>query len=125
MVVSEPRCAVLVVEDDDDVRESFAEVLELHGYRVVTAENGQRALEVLDDLPRPAVIMLDLMMPVMNGPEFLAELRRGKHRELPVVIVSAFADRAAGLPAEAVLEKPVRPTTLFHTIERIAPKEAR
>lgn len=117
---SESLCAVLVVDDDDDVRESFAELLEDRGHRVFAAENGRQALEVLDSLPRPAVVMLDLMMPVMNGPEFLAQLRRGPHRDLPVVVVSAFSERADGLPAQAALAKPLRPALLFRTLDRLA-----
>ena len=110
---------VLVVEDERDLRESFGEVLELEGYQVFLAENGRRALELLGELRRPAIVMLDLMMPVMNGFEFLAELRRGEHRGLPVVVVSAFADRAAGLDVEAVLEKPFRLTELVRVLERV------
>ena len=110
---------ILVVEDERDLRESFQDVLELEGYRVFLAENGLRALEALPGLPRPAVIMLDLMMPVMNGFEFLAELRRGTHHELPVIVISAFADRAAGLDVEAVLEKPFRLAELYRTLERV------
>lgn len=116
--------AILVVEDDEMVRSSFCEVLALDGSEVFSAENGKRALEMLDDLPRPAVIVLDLMMPVMSGPEFLAELRRGRHKDIPVAVVSAYADQTTDLPAEAILSKPIRPTLLLETLTRLAQKGA-
>jgi CheY-like chemotaxis protein len=111
--------AILVVDDEADLRRCFRDVLELEGYRVLLAENGRRALDTLPILPRSAVIILDLMMPVMNGFEFVEELRRGAYRDLPVIVVSAFSDRAADLDVEALVSKPIRPTELFDVLGRV------
>ncbi len=95
---------ILVVDDNVDVRESLAEVLELAGYSVETAENGRVALDMLVAEPA-ALVLLDLMMPVMDGWQ-VVEAMRGD-RELagvPVVIVSASTTPPPeGLP---VLRKP-------------------
>ena len=101
---------VLVVEDDVDVREFEAAALGSGGHEVVIATNGREALEVLERL-EPCIIILDLMMPVMDGLTFLAERRR---RELapgvPVVCVSAagepFLARARQLGAHDCIQKP-------------------
>lgn len=86
---------VLVVEDEPDVRETIKEILQMEGFTVVTAENGQDALNVLTEFGKPCLILLDLMMPVMNGWQFLEALKNG-HQQLfastPIVVVSAVAD---------------------------------
>ena len=80
---------VLVVDDDADVRELLRRMLESDGYAVVEAENGRAALGALR-AGRPAVILLDLMMPEMDGFEFVAELRRDEAwRTIPVVVITA------------------------------------
>ena len=101
--------AVLLVEDNDDVREMMALALELAGHDVVLAANGREALARLRERPRPCVILLDLMMPVMNGWEFRLALRSEPAlRDVPVVVVSAVNEelaRQAG--ATAYLPKPI------------------
>lgn len=86
---------VLVVEDEPDVRETIKEILEMEGFAVATAENGQEALNLLQQARQPCLILLDLMMPVMNGWQFLEALKHG-HQQLfaatPIVVVSAVAD---------------------------------
>jgi len=80
---------VMVVEDEEFFRKMMVHVLELEGWRVFQAENGQVALEHLDD-KKPDLILLDLLMPVMDGFEFLVELRKQeKWRFLPVVVLTA------------------------------------
>lgn len=95
---------VLLVEDDRDVREAIAEVLEQEGYRATTAKTGLEALQHLEACPKlPAAILLDLMMPVMDGWEFWAIKQTNPHwAGVPVVIVSADANVAqrAGNPGE-------------------------
>lgn len=100
---------VLLVEDNDDLREMMALALQMAGNRVVCARNGQEALGVLQHRPRPCVILLDLMMPVMDGWTFRAALERDAHlSKIPVVVVSALgADVAGRLHATAVIPKPV------------------
>lgn len=86
---------ILIVEDEADIRETLKEIMELEGYRVSTAENGERALVLLDEIQRPCLILLDLMMPVMDGWEFLHVLREQRQHVLatiPIVVVSAAAD---------------------------------
>jgi CheY-like chemotaxis protein len=95
----EPSCvAVLVVEDDTDIRESFVEYLEADGFHVYQATNGQEALDVLRQMPQPTLILADLMMPVLDGPGLIAALRENdEFATLPVVIVSAVdSDKPRG-----------------------------
>src|ERR1041385_4461083 len=87
-----PKCtAVLVVEDQSDLRELVVEILQEEGFRVYEATNGLEALNVLRGMPQPALILADLMMPVMDGPSLIAALRHDdQFATLPVVIVSAL-----------------------------------
>ena len=95
-VMESPTCvAVLIVEDDRDIREAIVEFLRMDGFHVYEAAHGQEALAVLQSMPQPALIMADMMMPVMDGPTMIAALRRDdQFASLPVVIVSA-SDAAA------------------------------
>ena len=100
---------ILVVDDDVDTREMLREVLQLDGYRVALAANGRDALERLRSGPAPALVLLDVMMPVMSGAELLTELRRDpRFARMPVVLVSAFGRIAAPLAAlaQGYLSKP-------------------
>ena len=103
------RCAVLIVEDDADLREMMAQLLSLEGYRAETAPNGRDALRYLERGDRPDVILLDLMMPVMDGWEF----RRRQVEDptiagVPVVVLSAVdPSRAGDLGGIAFLKKPL------------------
>jgi two-component system, chemotaxis family, chemotaxis protein CheY len=89
--VSTTSClAVLVVEDDDDIREIVAAALTNEGFQVYQAETGQRALDLLREIPHPSLILADLMMPVMNGWELIKALSQDDRlATLPVVVVSA------------------------------------
>ena len=100
---------ILVVEDNDDVREMMSITLQLEGHDVVTAANGRQALDVLHRGMDPCMILLDLMMPVMNGWQFQEEVSRDpKLRDIPVVIVSAAAgDRVKNTSAAAYIPKPI------------------
>jgi CheY-like chemotaxis protein len=82
--------AVLIVEDDPEIRDLVATFLESEGFQVFRAENGQDALEQLQSIPEPALILADLMMPVMDGPALIAALRaHDRFATLPVVLVTA------------------------------------
>jgi CheY-like chemotaxis protein len=84
---------VLVVEDDESIRESLRIILQDEGYQVDVAENGLAALDRLETEAPPALVIVDLVMPVMNGWELCAEMaRREALAGLPVVIVSASGD---------------------------------
>jgi CheY-like chemotaxis protein len=92
---------VLIVEDDPDTREVLEEMLDAGGYQVVTATNGAEGLAALEGIQPPAVVLLDLMMPVMSGFAFLEELvRRPDHAGFPVLLISAneTLEQAAQLP---------------------------
>ena len=119
------RCdkTVLIVDDDDDVRNAVAEVLEDGNYRSLRAANGAAALEQLRSAtPRPCVILLDVMMPVMDGHEFRALQQSDEAlREIPVVVLSAHADAkrsAAGMAAAAFLKKPIDLSELLQIVRQ-------
>ncbi len=115
---------VLLVEDDGDVREALADVLREHGYDVAWAADGAEAIRALRSGLRPAAILLDLMMPVMDGFQFRAEQRSDPAlARIPVIVVSAdrAIDRdAAALGAAAKLAKPARVDDLLATVARVA-----
>jgi CheY-like chemotaxis protein len=104
---------IMVVDDDREIRESFIEALEEHGYRTIGAANGREALEVLATPGnRPCLILLDLMMPTMDGKTFReAQLRDSALAAIPVVVMSAYRDvtsTASGVEAAAHIRKPVK-----------------
>ena len=101
---------VLIVEDHADLREMLAVLLETEGFAVQTARNGAEALQCLDGA-RPAIILLDLMMPVMTGDEFRErQLADPRYRDVPVICMTAAHDgraRAERIRANAYFQKPV------------------
>jgi CheY-like chemotaxis protein len=103
------HCPVLIVEDDADLRDMMAQLLSLEGLNAATVANGREALEYLRDGARPDVILLDLMMPVMDGWEF----RRRQQADpamsgVPVIVLSALDQaRTADVDADAFLKKPL------------------
>ena len=107
-----PEVMVMVVEDDFEIRQSLLDILADHGYAAMEASNGREALEKLKKSDRlPCLILLDLMMPVMDGTAFREEQRRTPpFDQIPVVIISAYRDlneRTKGLDAAAHLKKPL------------------
>ena len=113
---------VLIVEDDSDTRNALAEVLEDGAYRPLTASNGKAALEQLRAATlAPCVILLDVMMPEMDGRQFREEQQKDPVlREIPVVVLSAHADgltAAQQMQAAGFLNKPVELKDLLRIIE--------
>jgi CheY-like chemotaxis protein len=108
-----PGCGILVVDDDDSVRDAIQMVLEDEGFEVVTAENGRRALEVLRSRARPCLVLLDLMMPEMNGFDVTLAMRQDAAlARIPIVVVTAL--HAPVVPgATRVMRKPLRITELL------------
>ena len=104
------------------IREALTEILEDEGYKVAGAANGQEALEYLRQRPQPNLILLDLMMPVMNGWQFRQEQQLDPALAgIPVVVISAdnsIQQRAATINASAYLAKPIQLETLLSTVER-------
>lgn len=85
---------ILLVDDDPSIRTMFSMVLKSQGFEVLTADNGQTALDVLQGCSRlPALILLDLMMPIMSGAEFrVAQREDPRLAGIPVVMISAAGD---------------------------------
>jgi CheY-like chemotaxis protein len=112
--------SILVVEDDATTREALALALEADGYQTARAANGRDALDLLRQGPAPDLIVLDLMMPVLDGWQFrLRQRADAVLAAIPVVVVSADGDlprRADSLGAAAVLEKPVEPGRLVDAV---------
>jgi CheY-like chemotaxis protein len=107
---------VLVVEDEKELREMMREALELNGYSVATAQEGQEALEALAKIEHLCLVLLDLLMPGMNGWDFFMKMReRPEFASVPVVVHSSAADRApAGVTR--VLKKPVELDRLLSVV---------
>jgi len=120
---------VLVVDDQVDVRESLAFLLELKGYAVVTAADGREALGQMRRGVRPGLILLDLMMPDMDGLEFRREqLKDPQLSTVPIVVCSAHPDAtstAERLGAAACLPKPLNIDRLLSLVAaHCAPQRA-
>jgi CheY-like chemotaxis protein len=112
----------MIVEDDLAIREALTEILEDEGYQVTGAANGQEAIQALRGNTPPCLILLDLMMPVMNGWQFRAEQKQDPAlAPVPVVIISADSDlrtKATTLEAVDFLQKPIQLTRLLDTVEQ-------
>ncbi len=112
---------VLLIEDDGGIRESIADCLTFEGYEVVSAANGEEGLQCLRSSARPGLIILDLVMPIMNGAEFLERLRQDESlSDIPVVVMTAAM--LAGAPqvpeADENLSKPFELDDLLRLVER-------
>jgi CheY-like chemotaxis protein len=113
----EDRFAVLVVDDDLDIRESLRDVIEAEGFPVTCAANGEQALQLLAERPRPGLIVLDLMMPVMSGWEFLTVMREDKGlADIPVAVISASGSMTPPDGATCFLRKPVDLDTILELV---------
>jgi CheY-like chemotaxis protein len=114
-----PKVTVLVIDDDEAIRSALAEILELYGYDVAVAADGQEGVELLAIGLAPQAIVLDLMMPRMDGWTFLAQLRADpRFQDLPVVVTSAFpCERPPG--ADACLQKPFEVSQLDREVARL------
>ena len=110
---------ILVVEDDSDVREAYQDVLVEAGYDVETAANGALALDRLRKGAAPSLVLLDLMMPVMDGWQLRALMEQDASlRDIPVIVVTASRDDRA-LPCVVQLLKPVPFEDLLDAVARV------
>jgi CheY-like chemotaxis protein len=122
---------VLVVDDDRDMVEVMLIILEGAGYRARSARNGREALAAVEERV-PALILLDVLMPVMDGWQFARELRARHDEAIPIVVVTAAEHawaRAAEIRADDVLSKPFEVSDLLavvarYDVERIQPVAA-
>jgi CheY-like chemotaxis protein len=119
--VSQSAC-VLVVDDDADIRDSIGDILELRGYQVARAANGREALDRLRHGPLPCLILLDLMMPVLNGWEFRAQQASDQAlASVPVVIISGDGStdqKAASIGVSEYLRKPLELSAILDVVRR-------
>jgi CheY-like chemotaxis protein len=120
------RFAVLVVDDDPDIRETLREVIEAEGYAVETAANGRAALEALIMGLNPSLIVLDLMMPSMSGWDVLGAIRGDRAlADIPVAVVSASGSRTPPPGATHFLRKPIDLDALLDLVRDPRPRGAR
>jgi CheY-like chemotaxis protein len=111
------RRSVLVVDDDASIREGLASVLEDEGYFAYRARNGQEALAVLQQMPAPSVVLVDLTMPIMNGWQLIPALKAAGH---PVIVITA-ADVSAVEGVRTIIKKPLSIEGLLTAIEGASP----
>lgn len=115
---------VMIVDDDPAIRKMLVEVLSLEGYPTETATNGQEALDLLSKASGPRIVLLDLLMPVLDGRGVVERLesepaRRGAHK---VILVSAFSrlEEARDLAVDGSLPKPFTVVQLMSVLEPLA-----
>jgi CheY-like chemotaxis protein len=120
---SSKKASVLVVDDDRDAREAITELLQVEGFTVLAAANGREALDLLK-VENPSVVLLDLMMPVISGWEFLRHRKKQPElAKIPVIVTSAVIDRATAADAEGVdefLVKPINIDKLVTLVKRLS-----
>jgi CheY-like chemotaxis protein len=113
---------ILVVEDDTSIRELLVELLESEGYEVASAVNGLEGLKILQSQKNPDLILIDLMMPVMDGYSFRTEqLKNNEWSKIPTVVMSAEAnakEKMKNFSITAFLSKPVELDTILKTVAR-------
>jgi DNA-binding response OmpR family regulator len=109
---------VLVIEDEDQARGFLVEILNFEGFNAVGFSNGAEALDYLHDSAAPCLIVLDILMPVMDGRQFRAAmLRQQRLAKVPVIVVTALDVTAArDLDATRVLRKPVDVDALLNVV---------
>jgi CheY-like chemotaxis protein len=123
--MAKTQASVLIVDDDRAIRDAVRELLETEGYEVVEAANGSAALARLSSGLRPSVIILDLMMPAMDGWDFRSEqLRHPELKTVPVVIITAVGFSVDTLRKQfgevGVLLKPVSPQQVLDAVRQVA-----
>lgn len=117
------RPLVLVIDDDIDLREVMAAVLDDSGYSTVTCSNGREALEWLNNNPSPDLILVDLMMPVMNGRDFLKERAKNGASTVPTLVMSASANLKAEFGDGGYLQKPFDVEVMRRTLAKALGKD--
>lgn len=110
---------ILVIDDDIEIQRIFKLALQLSGYQVSTVGGGTEALRVLEDLPTPGLIILDLTMPDMDGFEFLEhKAARSAIRDIPVALCTAAGHTPTVSGVAEYLEKPIDFDRLLATVSR-------
>ena len=114
------RCKnILVVEDDEGICETLKIFLELEGYPVLTAISGKDGIDILRNKAHPCLILLDLMTPAMNSWEFIDEMRKDDVLVyIPIVVVTAYAEKAAALGMRGVIKKPIDLDVVLKVVQK-------
>lgn len=115
---------ILLVEDDIDIQDNLKAFLEMENFEVESVANGKQAIELIQKEGRPRLILLDLMMPIMNGYEMLAEMKKMnlfKGNPLPIILLSAATDieETARQQVTKFIRKPIALDKLLLTIKEI------
>jgi CheY-like chemotaxis protein len=111
---------ILIVEDEPEIRNVMQESLESIGLNILTAANGQEALEKLGNNLGVSLILLDLMMPVMNGWQFLSAIEKNSLlNKIPILVVTVFSDQAKDLNVRGILKKPFDLNDLINEVNGI------
>jgi CheY-like chemotaxis protein len=117
--------SVIIVEDSQDARDSLALLLEMNGHHAETVANGREALDLIHSgRVRPCAVILDLVMPTMDGLTFLDDLRRSVHAQVPIVVFTGhegFRKEALAKGCSAALLKPAKPDELLRIVEHHCP----
>jgi CheY-like chemotaxis protein len=111
---------VLIVDDDEDIGETISLILGTRGYRTSVARDGAEALQLMQTQPLPEVVLLDMMMPGMNGEDFrAAQLKDARIADVPVVLMTGDGraqEKAARLGVSRFLRKPIAINDLIEVI---------
>jgi len=125
---SEKSKKLLVIEDDTDIRELLKVALSLEGYDVDTACNGKEAWELLVHMKsRPSVLVLDLMMPIMDGWQFLDKKNNsGQFKDLPTLIISATSEKRMPIAQgnTVILKKPIDLDEFLQKVQELSEESA-
>jgi CheY-like chemotaxis protein len=116
------RNSILIIEDDQEIREALEEILRFEGYEVGSVKNGKEGLDYLHKASAPSVILLDMMMPVMNGYQFLAAYQEEpSFSGIPVIVLSAdnaLEDKLKQFQVRFFLKKPIELERLLELVKQ-------
>lgn len=113
-----PSTRILVVDDNAALRENLAEALELEGCVVDTVADGHAALAALGREPLPSVVILDMMMPGLSGPELVGRIRADTRlAQLKIILATGMPTPSDAFPVDAVLHKPFGVAELVGAVE--------
>lgn len=114
-----PCGTILIIEDDLAIREALAQLLQFEGYEVREANNGQEGLDLLPTLKDPCLVLLDLMMPVMDGWEFLSKKQNDSAiAAVPVLVVSAVEEAGITTGSVGIIKKPIEFEVLLEAVKQ-------
>lgn len=123
---AEERCLVLMVEDDPSIAEFVESALSDEGYQVVVTSSGEEGLQQVAK-ERPAIILLDMLLPGMSGGDFMRRLQDEFPPHIPIILMTAAREEPAqqGIQTEGLLLKPFELSTLLDEVERVTAEHCR